>query len=1184
MMMKSCKAGTLLAAVILVLSAEGASGRQVVISEIMASNVTTLYDEDGDTPDWIELYNAGSEAVSLDGYGLTDNPLNPFEWEFSGQTIEPGEYLIVMASGKDRTAQIGAWETVVTRGTQWRYLFGSAVNSAWTGQGYNDSSWPVGPSGFGYGDGDDATEVDAGTITVYTRTTFEVDDPAQLVGARLHVDYDDSFVAYVNGTEIARANIGAPGEPTSVGQTADRDREATMYAGGGPVGYIITNLESLFLPGDNVLAVEVHNVGSGSSDMSLIPFLTLATASEQYSVAGVDPELEGLFGTIASHTDFSLSEGETVCVTPPDSPESDCVEIIPGPSDISFGPDPTGGIAFMEFPTPGNPNSGFVYAGQAPAAIVSHTAGFYTSPFDLTIASPDPAGRIAYTTDGSEPPTSGTVTSATINVGETQVVRARVSVPGMLPGPIVTQTYLFEPTRTLPVVSISTTPANLWDLYTGIYVEGPNVGQCGQPYTCYNYWQEWEIPVHMEWFEPGGALGYGVDAGLQIYGAWSRMRPQKSVALYARPEYGFNAFEYPFFRDRSFDSYQNLVFRNSGNDWPNSMLRDGFMQALVKGTEIDRMAYQATVQFLNGEYWGILNAREKINEHYVANIGDVDPDSIDMLDFSSGPVAIHGDASHYTALTDYLQASSMTAPEDLAYVESMVDLDNWIDYQIAQIFFDNRDWPGNNTKIWRPRSADGRFRWILFDTDFGFGLYNSSAYTLNTLEFATESGNTEWPNPDWSTLFLRRMIRNGGFRTLFVNRFADFLNVHFAVDHMEAVLDSVAALIASEVPFHQARWGTLGGWNGEIDRLRTFAQHRGNYMLQHVQAMFGVASRSHLAVAVADPGGGTIRVNREHVGAEPWAGLYFVGIPVPVEAIPDEGYRFAGWTGSIESPDAEIDVDPSGGVSLFAHFVTDSLVDSPVVINEIQYHASDDIPSEDWVELVNTSLNEVDLSGWTLSDGDPANVFTVASGVSMEPGGYVVLCQDQVGFDAAYPIIPCQGEWTFGLSASGETIYLRDAFGTLVDSVAFDDSDPWPVAADGAGPTLELIDAALDNNLATVWQASFVRGGTPGRRNSTAVANEPPPELPFGSPRVAAFPNPFAGSATIVVEGPPSGDAVIEVFDALGRRISRLNLGHLAPGPNAIPWTEESSGPGLRFVRLLFDGMPVATTKVVRID
>jgi hypothetical protein len=1075
----------------------------------------------------------------------------------------------------------------VTRGTSWRYLVGSSTpNVAWKGLGYNDSSWPPGPSGFGYGDGDDATIVPAGTITVYTRKTFTIDDVSELVGARLHVDYDDAFVAYVNGVEVARANIGNPGDLTSVGQTATRDREAQMATGGDPVSFSLVSLDALFVTGDNVLAVEVHNVGSGSSDLSLIPFLTLATAAPEVSLAGVDPEIVHLFDAFSAHTNFSVSDGETVCLTPPGGLGADCMEVPDGPSDISFGRDPAdGSVGFFEYPTPGSANAPIAYGGQAPAVLVSHDAGFYAAPFTLTLSSPDPAGRIAYTTDGSDPPVTATLTAAAVPVSETRVVRARLVVPGMLPGPIVTRTFIFEPTRTLPVVSISTTPANLWDWETGIYVLGPNA-EPANPHFGANYWQEWEIPVHMEWFEPGGSFGYGVDAGMQIYGAWSRAHAQKSVALYARGRYGANAFEYPFFAERAFDSYQNILYRNSGNDWNYSMLRDGFMQTLVRRTEIDRMAYRPTVQYLNGEYWGILNAREKINEHYVANIGSVEPDAIDMLEFNVDRYVLHGDAAHWDALISYVTASDMTAPEDLVQVERRMDLDNWIDYQIAQIFIDNRDWPGNNQKMWRPRTEDGRWRWIMFDTDFGFGIYNSSAYTLNTLEFAMEPNGPSWPNPPGSTLLLRRLHRNGGFRTLFVNRFADFLNTHFTVDRMEAVLDSLSGAIQSEIPLHTARWGAFSttSWDNEIARMRTFARQRPAYMLGHVQAKFGVGSRSHVAVAVAEPGGGTVRVNREHVGAGPWAGLYFVGIPVPVTAIPDPGYRFVGWTGSLESLSATVQVDPSGGVSLFAHFEPGAAVSGDIVINEIQYHAADDQPSGDWVELFNLSQEEVDLSGWTLTDGAPANVFTVPQGASVAPGGYVVLCQDQVAFALVYGSVSCLGGWTFGLSAGGESLFLRDASGAIADSLTFQDALPWPPEADGAGPTLELVDATADNALPESWQAAYVRGGTPGAKNSTSIAIDAPPELPNGKPRIAAFPNPFAGRASLTVEGPATGEAVVEIFDALGRRLGRMELGRLDPGPNTLAWPADAGAPGLRFVRLLVDGRPVAATKVVRID
>ncbi|MFA4923609.1 MAG: lamin tail domain-containing protein, partial [Ignavibacteriaceae bacterium] len=185
--------------------------QSVVINEVMSSNALTLADEDGDFPDWIELYNTSAQSVSLANLSLSDDPKNLTKWNFPNTTILPQNFLIVYASGKDRKAGSMFWETIITKGDLWKYLVpASEPSSTWRFLGFDDAQWKSGASGFGFGDSDDATIVSQ-TNAIYIRKTFTVTDIGNIDTAFLHVDYDDAFVAYLNGMEIARANIGTKG-------------------------------------------------------------------------------------------------------------------------------------------------------------------------------------------------------------------------------------------------------------------------------------------------------------------------------------------------------------------------------------------------------------------------------------------------------------------------------------------------------------------------------------------------------------------------------------------------------------------------------------------------------------------------------------------------------------------------------------------------------------------------------------------------------------------------------------------------------------------------------------------------------------------------------------------------------------------------------------------------------------
>ena len=175
------------------------------------------------------------------------------------------------------------WETAVYAGDNWAYLLPeSELPSDWNTIGFDDSGWSTGPGGFGYGDEDDGTEIDP-ALSVYLRRIFAVTDAADLIHAILHADYDDGFVAYLNGTEIGRSfNLGEPGTFVPYDETTSTDHEAQLYWGGYPEAYTLDSLQlaSLLTAGENVLAVQVHNVGITSSDMSSNFYLSFGIADE----------------------------------------------------------------------------------------------------------------------------------------------------------------------------------------------------------------------------------------------------------------------------------------------------------------------------------------------------------------------------------------------------------------------------------------------------------------------------------------------------------------------------------------------------------------------------------------------------------------------------------------------------------------------------------------------------------------------------------------------------------------------------------------------------------------------------------------------------------------------------------------------------------------------------------------
>ncbi|MDT8858824.1 CotH kinase family protein [Alkalihalobacillus sp. MEB130] len=476
--------------------------------------------------------------------------------------------------------------------------------------------------------------------------------------------------------------------------------------------------------------------------------------------------------------------------------------------------------------------------------VFSDLGGLYDSSIDLTLYTEGEAeGTIRYTTDGSVPDETSTAYSDPITIDKSMVVRAKFFAEGLEEGEEITHSYLIGVETTLPIVSISTDPANLFDREIGIYVPGiyynpdaPNPQHTG------NFAQsgaEWERPIHLEFFEENGERVLSQGAGIRIHGGASRTVDRKSFRLYARSDYGENRFRYPFFEEDTRSEYNRLLLRNSGNDWNNTLFRDALLQTLIRDFDLETQLYRPSTLYVNGEYWGIYNIRERYDSHYYEIKHGVDPQNLDFLERDA--TVIEGTNDDYVALRLFMEENNVSKPDVYEEIANQMDINNFIDYQIAQIFVRNTDWPGNNNRYWRER-PDGKWRWSVFDLDFGFDLPNATGTVAHdTLSFATEPGGTSWPNPDYSTFLLRTLLQNESFRDTFISRFAHYLNTNFESTHVIQTIDKMAAALAPEMPNHISRWGTpesLEKWEEEVETMRRFADRRPDFVQAHLLSFF----------------------------------------------------------------------------------------------------------------------------------------------------------------------------------------------------------------------------------------------------------------------------------------------------------------------------------------------------------
>ncbi len=1167
------RAGTRLLASFMAFAVAGDVTGQVVLNEVCNANYGTIMDEYGEYRDWIELWNTDTVPAELSGYCLSDDPAREVPWCFPEYSMAPGEHLVVFASGRDIGSCPVYWETLIEQGDEWKYILPDAdTPPEWIEANFNDSAWNTGKSGFGYGDNDDSTRLPQ-VLSVFIRKQFTVEDPSAVPGCVLHMDYDDAFVAYINGKEIARAGI--QGNPPAHDRSASSSREAEMYSGGDPQKFSVADPAGLLQAGNNVLAIQVHNISLTSSDMTAIPFLSIQSPSFP---ASPPPAILDL-STTYFHTDFKLdAEGEPLYLMGPKGRVTDSVHIPWIGENNSFGRNPQDTAAWVAFsePTPGEPNHATAFAGY-----VSRLPGFsvpggrFTGPFMLSLSSAEAGDSIYYTLDGTEPDTGSTLYTEPLEIDANAIIRARIILTGYLPGDVVTHTYFSETGHGLAVISISTDPHNLWDYYDGIYVKGPNA-QSEFPYFDANFWQDWERPGYIEVYEEDGSHAFSAGAGLKIYGGWTRGHPQKSVAFFARRRYGTGSFQYRLFGERPVTDFESFIIRNSGNDWygqgseSGTMIRDILMTRMTRDMDLEYLAARQAVVYLNGEYWGVQNIREKVNEHYIASLAGIDPDRIDLLEGNQHILC--GDNSHYAALIHFLSSNSAQVEANYAWAEKQMDIQNFINYQIAQIHYDNRDWPSNNVKYWRRATPKGKWRWILYDTDFGFGLWNTEYVFRNTLEFATEPNGPGYPNPPWATFLLRQLLRNQEFRERFVNSFADRINTSFSNDSAIGMIDELEGNIDSEMPFHAASWGgTYQLWKGRVEELRLFAGRRPTIMLSQLQSYFGLGLMKNLMLDVSDREGGYLLLNSLHLKQFPFTGVYFEDVPVELTAVSLPGYKFSGWEGSLTSSSPRIRVEMTVPMSITARFEPDPENPGyPVVINEICYTSDTVLAGGDWVELHNTGSQYIDLSGWILKDSDPLHEYTIGPRTILEPGGFLVICRDLMGFETVYPQAePYQGEFDFGLSNDEDVIRLYDPDMEPADSVPYSSLYPWPVILPGTGYTLSLRIPVSDNSKPEAWSVSKNWLGTPGAGNQFNVGIAELPGPGGADHLYQNFPNPFSDGTRILFHSSMPQQTRVAVFDLDGRLLQVLMDGILDRGDHEFYWTPGENAGGIYLLRVI---------------
>ena len=840
------------------------------------------------------------------------------------------------------------------------------------------------------------------------------------------------------------------------------------------------------------------------------------------------------------HAGFRISSnGETLHLFDPSGKLVDRIALGPLAADEAVGRQPDGKSNWYtaKSPTPYQPN---VYEKKSlflemPEFSVS--GGFYKASQSIEITNEPKLGSIRYTLDGSVPSKRSKRYTGPILLTKTTTLRARVFGLVSDQSRSKTETYFINKTHSLPVVSISVDPKRMFNASTGMYAKGPSASS-SFPYYGANFWNDgMELPANVTLFESDGMIGFNVDAGLKMFGGWSKGYPQKSFAVFLRRKHGSGRLDYELFPGENVDGYESFILRTSGNDNPGShhvrtyftdgsytLFRDALMHGLLEGADLETQAYRPAVVYINGEYFGLYNLREKMNEHYIASHHDVNPDKLNIIQSHSS--LVKGSLRDYNSMVNYIQKETRFSvklqEESYRQIQTLMDTDNFITHQVSVAYFQNFDI--GNIKCWKERIAGARWRWMLFDQDYGFNLWNPDKYISamrrdysdydNMFEFLTDhTKSREWPNGTKRTFLLRTLLRNDEFRADFINRCADFLNSRFLSEKVLNKIDSIQAMIRPEMKENLDRWdGKMADWEKHIIVMRDFARERPAKLRQHLTDHFNLGEQQKITIHNDHPARGVVRLNSITITGLSWSGVYFDDVPVKLTALPARGFHFADWNGGVESSDAEVSLNPRRTQAVSVRFEPLQSTSPSIVISEINYNSTKDQDSADWLELYNPGAVDVSLAGWTLTDEVDRAPFVFDTKTVIPANGQVVIAREPVDFGHVFPGVTPLGPMMFGLGNGGDHVFLYDALGALVDHVEFDDKEPWPSGPDGDGFTLQRIG---DN-----WVASAKLLGTPGMPNGAALDQV---RLALASPALDA-----EGNLALKVTGAGAGGYAVE--------------------------------------------------------
>ena len=510
------------------------------------------------------------------------------------------------------------------------------------------------------------------------------------------------------------------------------------------------------------------------------------------------------------HANFKLSDTDSLYLCK-DNKIVDSMVINDIPLNYSYGRGTENGFFYMENPTPLKQNKvGVREISFAPTFSIE--PGIYNNIEKLEIKI-DSLGTVYYTTDGSQPTKNSKKYTGPITLTKTTVIKAATIENGKIKSDVITNSYIINENHTVPVLSMSLSPSDLSRV-----------------------WGNGEVSGNLEFYEEGGT--FNTPCAISLFGGSARYLAKKSFGIRFKSKYGAGSLNYKLFDNRDTSVYQSIIIRSGSQDYKRTFIRDILGTSLVdEYTDLDVQAYKTAVLYINGSYYGLFNIREKVNADFIANHYNVDPNKVNMVQGNWETKA--GSRVFYNNMLNFVRTHNLALDSNYEKIKEMVDIENVIDYWIAECYVTNNDIV-NIRYFSHPDIDNGKIKMIFFDLDLAWLWYNQYYYGFMT----NPSGMQELFKIN--TDLLRNLMKNKEFRKTYLERLKYNLENTWNKENLLKRLDEIYNKFKPEMPRNQQRWGlSMSNWETEIKRLKEYIEKRQKSLLSQTKTYFGLSNEEY---------------------------------------------------------------------------------------------------------------------------------------------------------------------------------------------------------------------------------------------------------------------------------------------------------------------------------------------------